>query len=173
MSKMIFPRNVLVKSFHPSKQTTGFVKIRQEPKVNILRCHVRNPKISGKKKLFSKFWHFRLISASFKCYFWIPHLKIMPGTKFHENITSQTQIINVNTSLWHSKMASFRKNETILVQICYIHILVGNHSGYKAQIWQFFLTLQYEPLCQILWFSENIGFKPLLFVPVWCGISWK
>ena len=48
----------------------------------------------------------------------------MPGTNFHENITSQTQIINVNASLWYSKMASFRKNEGILVPICNIQIMV-------------------------------------------------
>ena len=40
-----------------------------------------------------------------------------------------------------------------------------------AQIWLFSLSLQYQPLCQISWFSESMGFKPLLFVPVWCGIS--
>ena len=34
-----------------------------------------------------------------KCYFWIPHLKIMSGTNFHENGTSQTQIINVKATL--------------------------------------------------------------------------
>ena len=78
----------------------------------------------GKKTLFSKFWEFLLIGASFKYYFCIPHLKIMPGTNFHENITSQTQIINVNASLWYSKRASLRKNEGILVLICNIHILV-------------------------------------------------
>ena len=48
----------------------------------------------------------------------------MPGTNFHENITSQTKIINVNASLRHSKMASFRKNKGILVQICNIHTSV-------------------------------------------------
>ena len=48
----------------------------------------------------------------------------MPGTNFHENITSQTQIINVNASLWYSKMASFRKNEEILVPICNVQISV-------------------------------------------------
>ena len=48
----------------------------------------------------------------------------MPGTDFHENITSQTQIINVNPSLWYSKTASFRKNEGILVPIWNIHISV-------------------------------------------------
>ena len=48
----------------------------------------------------------------------------MSGTNFHEHITSQTQIINVNATLWYSKMASFRKNEGILVQICNIHISV-------------------------------------------------
>ena len=78
----------------------------------------------GKKTLFSKFWEFLLIGASFKHYFCIPHLKIMPSTNFHENITSQTQIINVNASLWYSKRASLRKNEEILVPICNIHILV-------------------------------------------------
>ena len=48
----------------------------------------------------------------------------MSGTNFHEHITSQTQIINVNATLWYSKMASFRKSEGILVQICNIHISV-------------------------------------------------
>ena len=100
------------------------VRIRQEPKFNILRCRVWNPKISGKKTLFLKFWEFLVIWASFKCYFWIHHLKIMPGTNFHENITSQSQIINVNASLWYSKMVSFSKNEGILVLICNIHISV-------------------------------------------------
>ena len=32
--------------------------------------------------------------------------------------------ININATLWYSKMASFRKNKGILVQICNIHILV-------------------------------------------------
>ena len=100
------------------------VRTRQEPKFNISRCRVWDPKISGKKTLFSKFWHFLLIWASLKCCFWIPYLKIMPGTNFYENITSQIQIINVNTTLWYSKMASFRKNVGILVQICNIHILI-------------------------------------------------
>ena len=100
------------------------VRTRQEPEFNISRFSVWDSKISGKKTLFSKFWHFLLIWASLKCYFWIPHLKIMPGTNFHENITSQTQIITVNATLWYSKMASFRKNEGILVQICKIHISV-------------------------------------------------
>ena len=76
------------------------------------------------KGIVFKILGFLLIWASFKCYFWIPHLKIMPGTNFHENITSQTQIINVNASLWYSKRASLRKNEGILVLICNIHILV-------------------------------------------------
>ena len=100
------------------------VRIRQEPKFNILRCRVWNPKISGKKKLFSKFWEFLVIWALFKCYFWIPHLQIMPGTNFHEKITSHPQIINLNASLWYSKMGSFRKNKGILVPICNIHISV-------------------------------------------------
>ena len=100
------------------------VRIRQEPKFNILRCRVLNPKISGKKILFSKFWDFPLTWASFNCYLWILYLKIMPGTNFHENITSQTRIINANASLWYSKTVSFRKNEGILVQICNIHISV-------------------------------------------------
>ena len=98
--------------------------ISQEPKFNIWRCHVWNPKILGKKILFSKFWEFLVIWASFKCYFWIRHLKIMPCTSFHENVTSQTQIINVNASLWYSKMTSFRKNEGILAPICNFLILV-------------------------------------------------
>ena len=103
------------------------VRIRQEPKFNILRCCVWNPNISGKKTLFSKFWEFLVIWALFKCYFWIPNLQIMPGTNFNENITYQTQIINVNASLWYSKMASFRKNEGILVPICNIDISVTIH----------------------------------------------
>ena len=94
------------------------VRIRLEPIFNILRFCVWNSKISGQKTLFVLIW------ASFKCHFWSLHLKIVPGTNFHENITSQTQIINVNASLWYSKTASFRKNEGILVQICNIHILV-------------------------------------------------
>ena len=101
------------------------VRIRQEPKFNILRCGVLNAKISGKKVLFSKFWDFPLIGASFKRYFWIPCLKIMPGKNFHENITSQTRIINANASLWYSKTIPFRKNQGILVQICNIHISVA------------------------------------------------
>ena len=48
----------------------------------------------------------------------------MPGANFHENITSQTQIINVDATLWYCNMASFRENEGILVQICKIHISV-------------------------------------------------
>ena len=100
------------------------VRIRQEPKSNISRCHVWDSKISGKKTLFSKCWHFLLIWASLKCNFLISHLKIIPGTNFHENITSQTQISNVKATLWYSKMASFRKNEGILVQICNINISV-------------------------------------------------
>ena len=107
---------------------------------------------------------FLLIGASFKCYFWIPHLKIRPDTHFHENITSQTQVIKVNASLRYSKTAYFRKNEGILAKIC------SNHSRYKAQIWLFSLSLQYELLCQISRFSENMGFRSLLFVLVWCGI---
>ena len=67
---------------------------------------------------------FLLIGASFKCYFWIPHLKTRPDTHFHENITSQTQVINVNASLRYSKTAYFRKNEGILAKICTIHISV-------------------------------------------------
>ena len=90
------------------------VRIRKEPKFNILRCCVWNPKVLCKKTLFSNFWAFLVIWASFTCYFWIRHLKIMPGTNF--------QIININASLWYSKMASFKKNEGILVPICNIHI---------------------------------------------------
>ena len=146
------------------------VRIRQEPRFNILRCHVWNHKISGEKALFSEFWDFLLIWASFKCYFLIPHLNIMPGTNCHENITSQTQIINVNAFPWYSRMVSFRKNEGDFGTNSQ-HPYLGYHSGYKAQIWLFSLSLQYEPLCQILWFSENMDFRSLLFVPVWCGIS--
>ena len=65
-----------------------------------------------------------LIWALFKCYYWIPRLKVIPGTYFHENITSQTEFINVNASLWYSKTASFRKNVEILTKICNIYISV-------------------------------------------------
>ena len=78
----------------------------------------------GQKDIFSKFWNFLVIWVSFEYYFWIPHLKIVRGTNFHENVTRQTQIININASLWYSKMVSFRKNKEILVQICNIHISV-------------------------------------------------
>ena len=92
----------------------------------------------------------------------------MPGTNCHENITRQTQSININVSLWYTKTTSFRKNEEILVPIW--NPYPGSHSGYKTQIWIISLSLQHEPQCQISRFSENIGLKPLLFVPIWCGI---
>ena len=76
------------------------------------------------KGIIFKLLGFLLIWASLKCYFWIPHLKIMPGTHFHENITSQTQVINIHASLWYSKTAFFRKNEGILTKICNIYISV-------------------------------------------------
>ena len=116
------------------------VRIRQEPRFNILRCHVWNHKISGEKALFSEFWDFLLIWASFKCYFLIPRLNIMPGTNCHENITSQTQIINVNAFPWYSRMVSFRKNEGDFGTNSQ-HPYLGYHSGYKAQIWLFSFTI--------------------------------
>ena len=76
------------------------------------------------KGIVFKILGFLLIWASFKCYFWIPHLKIMRGTHFHENITSQTHVNNINASLWYSKTASFRKNGGILAKIYSIHISV-------------------------------------------------
>ena len=70
----------------------------------------------------------------------------MPGTNFHENITSQTQVININASLSYSKV-SFRKNEWIFDQTCNIHILV---TIQVKRLKSFFsLFLQYEPLRQI------------------------
>ena len=70
----------------------------------------------------------------------------MLGTNFHENITSQTQVININASLSYSK-ASFRKNEWIFDQTCNIHILV---TIQVKRLKSFFsLFLQYEPLRQI------------------------
>ena len=76
------------------------------------------------KGIIFKILGFLLIWALFKCYYWIPRLKVIPGTYFHENITSQTEVINVNASLWHSKTASFRKNVEILTKICNIYISV-------------------------------------------------
>ena len=141
------------------------VRIRQERKSNILRCHVLNLKISG-KKTFSKFWHFLLMWALFKCYFWIPHLRIMPGTNFHENITSQTKIINVNVSLRHSKMASFRKNKGILVQICNIHTSVTiQFTRLKFGNSPYLTVWTFMPNYMVFW---KHGFRAPI---IWCGIS--
>ena len=82
------------------------------------------PQNFWQKGIIFKILGFLLIWASFKCYYWIPHLKVIPGTYFHENITSQTEVINVNASLWYSKTASFRKNVEILTKICNIYISV-------------------------------------------------
>ena len=140
------------------------VKIRQDRKV--LCTKSQN---FWQKGIIFRILGFLLIWASFKCYFWVPHLKDIPGTHFHENITSQTQVINVNASLWYSKTAYFRKNEGILVKICNIHISVTIQVT-RLKFGPFSL-FQYEPVCQISWFPENMGFRPLLCVPVWCGIS--
>ena len=46
----------------------------------------------------------------------------MPDTNFYKNITCQNQVINLNATLWHSKMVTFRKNDSILAQICNIPV---------------------------------------------------
>ena len=85
----------------------------------------------------------------------------MPGTNFHENVTSQTQIININASLWYSKMTSFRKNEGILVPICNFYILVTIQVtrlkfGSFPYLWLFSL-----PIFMVFW---KRGFQ----APVYC-----
>ena len=104
---------------------------------------------------------FFLIWASFKCYFWIHHLKIMSGTNFHENIIRHSNYwrkcfpMIFKDGLFQKEWGDFGPNLW--------HPYLGNHSGYNAQIWLFSLSLRYEPLCQISWFFfESMGFRPLL-----------
>ena len=92
---------------------------------------------------------FFLIWTSFKCYFWIHHLKIMSGTNFHENIIRRSNYwrkcfpMIVKDGLFQKEWGYFGPNSW--------HPYLGNHSGYNAQIWFFSLSLRYEPLCQISW----------------------
>ena len=93
----------------------------------------------------------------------------MPGTNFHENITSQTQIINVNASLWYSKMASFRKNEGILVPICNIQITVTIQvTRLKVGSFPYLYTMNlYTNFHSFL----KIWVSSPYYLSVWCGIS--
>ena len=85
--------------------------------------------------------------------------------QFHENTTSQTQIINVNASLWYSKMTSFRKNEEILVPICNVHISVTIQvTRLKFGSFSIFTLWTSMPIFMVFW---KHGFQ----APVWCGIS--
>ena len=93
---------------------------------------------------------FFLIWTSFKCYFWIHHLKIMSGTNFHENIIRRS-------NYWRKCFPMIFKDGLFQKEWGYFgpnswHPYLGNHSGYNAQIWLFSLSLRYEPLCQISWF---------------------
>ena len=92
---------------------------------------------------------FFLIWTSFKCYFWIHHLKIMSGTNFHENIIRRS-------NYWRKCFPMIFKDGLFQKEWGYFgpnswHPYLGNHSGYNAQIWLFSLSLRYEPLCQISW----------------------
>ena len=59
-----------------------------------------------------------------------------------QNVMSQTQIIKGIASLWHLKMASFRKNEGILVQICNINILVTTQvTRLKCNTFPYFFNM--------------------------------
>ena len=93
---------------------------------------------------------FFLIWTSFKCYFWIHHLKIMAGTNFHENIIRRS-------NYWRKCFPMIFKDGLFQKEWGYFgpnswHPYLGNHSGYNAQIWLFSLSLRYESLCQISWF---------------------
>ena len=92
---------------------------------------------------------FFLIWTSFKCYFWIHHLKIMSGTNFHENLIRRS-------NYWRKCFPMIFKDGLFQKEWGYFgpnswHPYLGNHSGYNAQIWLFSLSLRYEPLCQISW----------------------
>ena len=113
---------------------------------------------------------FFLIWTSFKCYFWIHHLKIMSGTNFHENIIRRSNYwrkcfpMIFKDGLFQKEWGCFGPNSW--------HPYLGNHSGYNAQIWLFSLSLRYEPLCQISWvFFWKYGFQTPIICPVWCEIS--
>ena len=83
--------------------------------------------------------------------------------QFFWNIITQTQIINVNASLWHSKMASFRMNEGILVQICNIHILVTIQvTRIKFGTFPYLFSINAMPNFMVLW---NHGFQAPIICP--------
>ena len=117
----------------------------------------------GQKDIIFKILELPVIWASFKSYFWISHLKTVPGTNF------QTQIINVNASLWYSKMASFRKNEGILVPICNIQITVTIQvTRLKVGSFPYLYTMNlYTNFHSFL----KIWVSSPYYLSVWCGIS--
>ena len=106
---------------------------------------------------------FFLIWASFKCYFWIHHLKIMSGTNFHENIIRHSNYwrkcfpMIFKDGLFQKEWGDFGPNLW--------HPYLGNHSGYNAQIWLFSLSLRYEPLCQISWFFLKVWVSDPYYLP--------